>query len=243
MFHKYSSYLIIRFVSLCANREAWAGKTIIKGIWSTDEITSCGKMPSPNVGGPLSVIRILDVRDINIKAEACNLHCGMIWFATLLHDRELQEREPRCASSFWQKEWLSRIFTTAGLGQLNLFSSTLGMMVWPGIKMIQTEYRLVSVGVSVGPAIFLQKHAKARFKHAWAVWKAPQKAHKKERKWNPIWNWWPLFISTWIKGYRFWGVPCRLCRFHELLQSSMQLLTTLFNFVGYSYKLSFRCFY
>ena len=25
-------------------------------------------------------------------------------------------------------------------------------MVWPGIKMIQTEYRIVSVGVSVGPA-------------------------------------------------------------------------------------------
>ena len=42
-------------------------------------------MPSPNVGGPLSVVRVLDVRDINIKAEACNLHCGMILFG---HDRE-----------------------------------------------------------------------------------------------------------------------------------------------------------
>ncbi len=41
-----------------------------------------GEMPSPNVGGPLSVIRVLDVRDINIKAGACNLHSGMIWFAT-----------------------------------------------------------------------------------------------------------------------------------------------------------------
>ena len=99
-------------------------------------------------------------------------------------------------------------------------------MVWPGIKMIQTEYRLVSVGVSVGPSYFLQKHAKARFKHAWAVWKAPQKAHKKEVK--PIWNWWPLFIWIWITGYRFWGVLYRLCRFHELLQSSRQLLATLF---------------
>ena len=37
-----------------------------------------GEMPSPNVGGPLSVIRVLDVPDINIKAESCNLHCGMI---------------------------------------------------------------------------------------------------------------------------------------------------------------------
>ena len=32
--------------------------------------------------------------------------------------------------------------------------------------MIQIEYRLVSVGVSVGPAYFLQKHVKARFKDA-----------------------------------------------------------------------------
>ena len=42
----------------------------------TDETACLGKMPSPNVGGPLSVIRVLDVRDINIKAAACNLHCG-----------------------------------------------------------------------------------------------------------------------------------------------------------------------
>ena len=47
-------------------------------ILATDEITCLGKMPSPNVGGPLSVIRVLDVRDINIKAEACNSHCGGI---------------------------------------------------------------------------------------------------------------------------------------------------------------------
>ena len=33
-------------------------------------------------------------------------------------------------------------------------------MVWPGIKMIQTEYRLVSVGVSVGPAYFPWKTKK-----------------------------------------------------------------------------------
>ena len=43
-------------------------------VWG-NAITKCG-------GGPLSVIRVLDVRDINIKAEACNLHCGMMWFAT-----------------------------------------------------------------------------------------------------------------------------------------------------------------
>ena len=31
-----------------------------------------------------------------------------------------------CKGSFNMKEWLSHVFTTAGLGQLNLFSSTLG---------------------------------------------------------------------------------------------------------------------
>ena len=39
-------------------------------------------MPSPNVGGPLSVIRVLDVQGINIETEACDLQCGVIWFAT-----------------------------------------------------------------------------------------------------------------------------------------------------------------
>ena len=43
-----------------------------------------GGMPSPNVGGPLSVIRVFDLRDIKIKVEACNLHCGMM---NLLHNR------------------------------------------------------------------------------------------------------------------------------------------------------------
>ena len=33
-----------------------------------------------------------------------------------------------CKGSFNMKEWLSGVFTTAGLGQLNLFSSTLGMV-------------------------------------------------------------------------------------------------------------------
>ncbi len=39
-------------------------------------------------------------------------------------------------SSFNRKEWSSHVFTTAGLGQLNFFSSTMGM-VCPGIKIIQ----------------------------------------------------------------------------------------------------------
>ena len=49
------------------------------------------------------------------------------------------------------KEWVSHGFITAGLGQLNLFGSTLEM-VGPGIKMIQNEYRLISADAAVGPA-------------------------------------------------------------------------------------------
>ena len=41
-------------------------------IWATDEITCLGNMPSPNVGGPLSVFKVLDVQGINIKTEACD---------------------------------------------------------------------------------------------------------------------------------------------------------------------------
>ena len=131
-----------------------------------------------------------------------------------------------CKSSFNMKEWLSHVFTTAGLGQLNLFSSTLGM-VRPGIKMIQTEYRLASVGVSVGPAYFLSKTCKSKVEACMSGVKGTPKGTQK-RKWSPIWNWWPLFIWTWIAAYRFWGVPYQLCRCHELHQSSTQLLTTLF---------------
>ena len=207
-------------------------------------------MPSPNVGGPLSVVRVLDVRDINIKAEACNLHQFTLWddlicymieqakmreflltanannykifecplvhlgytsyrhlscgwnyetwtkrriVLSLAHNKDSKPWTlscgesllsfPRlvCKSSFNMKELLSHVFTTAGLDQLNLFSSTLGM-VWPGIKMIQTEYRLVSVGVSVGPAYFPSKTRKSKFQACMSSVKGTPKAHKKERK-------------------------------------------------------------
>ena len=52
-------------------------------------------------------------------------------------------------SSFKRLELLSHVFATAGLRQVNLFSSTVGM-VCLGIKMIQTEYRLVWVGMGCG---------------------------------------------------------------------------------------------
>ena len=48
--------------------------------------------------------------------------------------------------------------------------------------MIQTEYRLVSVGVSVGPAYFPSKTCKSKFQACMSSVKGTPKAHKKERK-------------------------------------------------------------
>ena len=48
--------------------------------------------------------------------------------------------------------------------------------------MIQTEYRLVSVGVSVGPAYVPSKTCKSKVQTCTSGVKAPQKARKKERK-------------------------------------------------------------
>ena len=89
--------------------------------------------------------------------------------------------------------------------------------VWPGIKMIQTEYRLVSVGVSVGPAYFSFKN--------------------NQRKWSPIWNWWPLFIWTWIVGIGFGWSPIGYAGFVSCpkVQGNFLLLCSSTNFVGYSY--------
>ena len=66
-----------------------------KVMWATDEITCLGNMPSPNVVGPLSVIRVLDVQGINIKTEACDLQCGMISFATWSRIAGEQEKDAR----------------------------------------------------------------------------------------------------------------------------------------------------
>ena len=69
-----------------------------------------GGMPSPNVGGPLSVIRVLNVRDINIKAEACNLHCGMMWFATWSRKSGLSNSYDFIITPTWHLCSLSRHF-------------------------------------------------------------------------------------------------------------------------------------
>ena len=182
---------------------------------------------------PLPVIRILDVQDINIKAEACNLHCRMIWFPTWLRiagnqakmreflmpsfilvtltigtyekhelcgwnhetltrrrialslaNKNTANNEPWalncgqnflfpslvCKSSFNLKEWLSHyVFTTAGLGQSNLFSSTLG---WSdrGSKWYKLSIGWYRLGYRWVLPIFLQKYAKTRFKHG-VKWK------------------------------------------------------------------------
>ena len=67
-----------------------------------------------------------------------------------------------CKSSFNMKEWLSDVFTTAGLGQLHVFSSALGM---GGLTGDQNDTNWVSVGIGwgmVGPAYFPSKTYKSK---------------------------------------------------------------------------------
>lgn len=62
----------------------------------------------------------------------------------------------------------------------------------------------------------------AAYKTFKSMQKPPQKAHKRERKWSRIWNWWPLFIWTWITGHRFWGVPYRLWSYAVFVSFKVQ---------------------
>ena len=97
---------------------------------------------------------------------------------------------------------------------------------WDGLTADQNDTNWVSVGIGWGIG---GSCLHARFKHAWAVRKAPQKAHTK-KKVKPYLK---LMASVHLNmdyGVSVLGGPLqyRLCRFRELLQSSRQLLATLF---------------
>ena len=74
--------------------------------------------------------------------------------------------------------------------------------------MIQTEYRLGSVGVSVGPAYFPSKTKN----ESEALSETDGLCSSEHGFWM-------------ILGYRFVRVPYRLCRFRELPQSSRRNAT------------------
>ena len=80
-----------------------------------------------------------------------------------------------------------------------------------------TVYRLVSVGVSVGSSMHerCEGHPKRHTKKKES--EAVSETDGLCRSVHPNMELW---------GIGFGGVPYRLCRFHELLQSSRQLLTT-----------------
>ena len=77
-----------------------------------------------------------------------------------------------------RKEWFWRIF-------IFIFSST-WRRVCPRIKLIRTEYWLVSVGVYASPPHIPSKTCKSKFaqwfNHAWAVWKTPQRRTKEKER-------------------------------------------------------------
>ena len=116
-----------------------------------------------------------------------------------------------------------------------IFSSSTWGVVCPGINMTQTEYRLVSAGdagVSVGPPNIPSKTFESKLHHDSIMHERREgtpKAHKRARKWNPIWNWLPVFIWTWIRRYHFWRrLPYRSWRFGRWPHFSRPPLCTLF---------------
>ena len=100
--------------------------------------------------------------------------------------------------------------------------------------MIQTEDRLVSVGVSVGPAYFLQKHAKARFKHAWRCERHPKRQTIKKE--NEALSETDGLCSSehGLRGIGFGGSPIGYAGFMSCfkVQGNFLLLCSSNNFVG-----------
>ena len=74
---------------------------------------------------------------------------------------------------------------------------------WDGLTGDQNDTNWVSVGIGwgIGGSCLCSFKNMQKVQTCMSGVKAPQKAHKKERKWSPIWNWWPLFIWTWIMYY------------------------------------------
>ncbi len=93
--------------------------------------------------------------------------------------------------------------------------------------MIQTEYRLASVGLSVGPAYFLQKHAKH-----------PKRQTKKKE--NETLSETDGLCSSehGLRGIGFGGSPIGYAGFMSCfkIQGNFLLLCSSNTFAGYSYE-------
>ena len=101
--------------------------------------------------------------------------------------------------------------------------------------MIQTEYRLVSVGVSVGPAYFPSKTRKSKFQACMSSVKGTPKAHKKESKTLSETD--SLFSPEHgLRGIGFGGSPIGYAGLMTCfkVQGNFLLLCSSSNFVGYS---------
>ena len=111
-------------------------------------------------GSPLSVVRVLDVRDIKYQCSSMQFTLRMVWFAT------------------WSRK------CRPGLGQLNLFSSTLGM-VCSGIQMIQTEYS-VGIGWGIcGSCLYTFKNMQKKGSSCMSGLKGTPKGTQKRKKGKP----------------------------------------------------------
>ena len=139
-------WLLVRLVliSFCSNTT-----------WVTDEIACLGNLPPPKVGGPLSVMKVLGC-SINIEAEPYNLQGQQVMNFELWSKPFVVPQ----SNLVWKSTWRNGCHTFSAQLVLVNYTCSLphwGWEVWPGIKMIQTEYRLASVGVWWVLPIFLQR--------------------------------------------------------------------------------------
>ena len=141
---------------------------------------------------------------------------------------------------FNRKEWLSHVFTTAGLRQLNLFSSTLGMDGLPGD---QNDTNWISIGIGWG-ICWVQKHAKRGSIMHERCERNP-KRHTKVKESEALSETDGLCSTGlhWITGYRLWwgdhlsvlGGPISLVQVSwaaSEVQGNFLLLCSSTNFVG-----------
>ncbi len=116
---------------------------------------------------------------------------------------------------FNRKEWLSHVFTTAGLRQLNLFSSTLGMDGLPGD---QNDTNWISIGIGWG-ICWVQKHAKwGSIMH--------ERCERNPKRHTKVKESETLSETDGLCSTGLRGIAC--AGFMSRFRSSRQLLTTLF---------------
>ena len=170
-------------------------------LWTTDEITSLEKVPSPNVGGPISVMQFL------------NMDYGV----SVLGGPLLITKVPWTTSKFKATSYYSvhpEIFV--GYYTACVFPNGVGLGRYLPTWLTQVDSRQAAFNVQAHTHIIIDGNETGQMLLVWG-----KCHHQMSGR--------PFLLHSF---YGLWGVglraPYRLLRFPEPLQSSRQLLTTLF---------------